>query len=67
MAGDTRVAGRKWSQTGDDAFRALVEEFNKVVDDLETLRAELVEESTSSMEASALVAGKLETREAGDP
>jgi hypothetical protein len=67
MAGATRSVKRQWGLSGPDAMLALVEEFNKVVDDLETLRAELVAESTSSMAASALVAGKLETTEAGDP
>jgi hypothetical protein len=67
MAGADRVVGRLWNQTGDDAFRALVEEHNKLVDDVEAMRVELVAESTSTIAASAFTAGKITTREAGSP
>ena len=42
MAGTPRVVGRLWNQTGDDAMRALVEEHNKLVTDVELMRAELL-------------------------
>ena len=61
MAGDTRRIKRQWGQSGPDAFKALVEEFNKVVDDLETLR------SATDPGEGDLTAGKIETIEAGDP
>lgn len=68
MAGPARKVKREWSQTGPmAAMRALVEEHNKLVDDLEALRAHVVAETDATLAASALEAGKLETVESGEP
>lgn len=66
MAGPTVTVRRQWSLTQEDALRQLALQLNKVVDDLETLRAEMVAETTSTLPASALVAGKVVTAEAGE-
>jgi prephenate dehydrogenase len=67
MAGTPRVVGRLWNQTGDDAIRALVEEHNKLVADVEALRAHVVAETAATIAASALTAATVTTREAGNP
>lgn len=60
---EVRRVKRQWSQSPtDDAWRALVEEHNQVVKDMETLAA-----ATDGVSAGDLEAKQIETIEHGEP
>ena len=51
----------------EDGLRALTEEHNKLVADMEVMRVEVVAETTSTIAASAFAAAVLNSVEAGTP